>query len=93
MPEADKDLVISALVESNDSLQEENVRLRNNNRVLRTVVGALRDSVTKLKESVLIAQQNDEIFKSYCQGNFDAPVSSGGDAGLADPTGTVEPLG
>lgn len=89
--EQDKDQVIAALVESNEILGEENGRLRNNNRVLRTVVSALRDTVTKLRESVAIAQQNDEIFKSFCQGDFDAPVSTPAQGGLPVGQSSVEP--
>lgn len=80
--EQDKDQVIAALIEANEILVEENGRLRNNNRVLRTVISALRDTVTKMRESVAIAQQNDEIFKSLCQGDFDAPVSEPTPGGL-----------
>jgi hypothetical protein len=90
--EQDKDLVIAALVESNEILVEENGRLRNNNRVLRTVISALRDSLAKARESVAIAQQNDDIFKSFCQGDFDAPVSTQAQSGLLAGQSSVEPV-
>lgn len=90
--EQDKDQIIAALVESNDLLVEENGRLRNNNRVLRAVVTALRKTVNQLREGVAIAQQNDEIFKSFCQGDFDAPVSSPAEGGLPKAGALVEPL-
>ena len=88
---ADGKFVTEALIESNEFLQEENSRLRNSNRMLRAVVSALRGVNTKLRASVEIAQQNDQIFKSFCQGDFDAPVLIPADAGLADAVNTVEP--
>lgn len=67
---------IGALVEANEILQEELNRLRNNNRVLRTVIRALRESVTTLREQVAVATQNDDLFKAYCAGDFDASIST-----------------
>lgn len=92
MSEPDKDLVIQGLIESNEILQEVSDRYRNNNRVLRTVVSSLRTSVTRMREQLEIAKKNDEIFKSYCQGDFDVPTSQVAEGGLPDATGTVEPL-
>lgn len=89
----DKDLVIQGLIESTDVLQETANRYRNNNRVLRTVIRALRESNKTLLEQIEIAKQNDEIFKSYCQGEFDVKTSPAVEAGLAETAGTVEPLG
>lgn len=77
--------VIDSLIESNNILQEEVGRLRNNNRVLRVVIKALRSANQNLREQQSIAVQNDEIFKSFCQGDFDVVVSQSGDGGLPEP--------
>lgn len=85
-----EEFTVMALVESNEILREENDRLRNNNRVLRTVISALRSANAVLRQGVEIAKQNDDIFKSFCQGDFDAPVLVPADAGLAEVVNTVE---
>ena len=89
----DKDLVIQGLIESNEILQETADRYRNNNRVLRTVISALRKTNATMREQLEIAKQNDEIFKSFCQGEFDVQTSLVEHGGLPDATGTVESLG
>ena len=88
--EVDKDLVIAALEESIDILQTENANLRNSNRILRMVFRTLREANESMRRSLEMAKANDEMFKSWCAGNFDAPVVDG-QAGLADAQQTVEP--
>ena len=82
-------LVIEALTESNNQLQDELNRIRSNNRVLRTVVRALRASLTTLREQVAAAKENDETFKAFCAGDFDVSVPAG-EGGLPEADGTVE---
>ncbi len=67
-------LVIDALKEGNDSLQEEVTRLRDTNATLRTVVRTLRRTLESLRAQVAAAAENDETFKAYCNGEFDADV-------------------
>jgi hypothetical protein len=79
-------LVVQALEEALELLQEENARLRNNNRILRIVNSGLR---SKLET----AQKNDEEFKSLCQLEPEPEVESGTSWGsyptsVADATGT-----
>jgi hypothetical protein len=90
--EQDKDLVISQLMESNTVLNEEVARVRDSNRILRAVNKALHSANASLRRIAEVAQQNDEMFKCLCQGDFDAPVS-GAEAGLAEASHEVEPLG
>lgn len=87
----DKGLLIESLMESIDILRTENDALRRSNKILRTVFRNLRAANDSLRRMVTIAQDNDETFKSFCQGDFDAPVSVPADAGLADAVNTVEP--
>jgi len=86
----DKDLVIASLIESNDNLREELAQLRNNNRILRRVHSALRAANTSLRSQMELAQQNDELFKQYCNGDFDAKVTSPAEGGLPDSGTQVE---
>jgi hypothetical protein len=87
---SEETLTIEALVESNNILQEEVLRLRNSNRVLRTVVRTLRASLTTLREQVAVAQQNDEMFKAFCAGEFDVKSTHSADGGLPEPESQVE---
>jgi FtsZ-binding cell division protein ZapB len=89
----DKDLVIAGLMESNDILQQEVSKVRNQNRILRTVVRSLRTANDSLRRTVEVAQQNDEMFKSLCQGDFDAKVSGDAEGGLPKTSHEVELLG
>jgi len=66
--------VIEALKESNDILQDEVTRLRETNTTLRTVIRALRRTNESLRTQVANAAENDETFKAYCNGEFDADV-------------------
>ena len=90
--EQDKDLIIAGLMESNDILQQEVSKVRNQNRILRTVVRSLRTANDSLRRTVEVAQQNDELFKSLCEGSFDAPVSCDEAGGLPSASYEVEPL-
>ena len=90
---SEETLVDQALIEANDMLRESNDRLRNNNRVLRTVIRQLRESLTAQREFVAAAQHNDETFKAFCAGEFDAQVIEPEDAGLAESGSQVEAQG
>jgi hypothetical protein len=83
--------VVSALQESNDILQDEVTRLRDTNTTLRTVIRTLRRTNESLRVQVSNAAENDDTFKQYCAGEFDADVELPSD-GLSDATGSVEPL-
>lgn len=89
--EQDKDLIIAGLMESVDILRTENNALRNSNRILRTVFRNLREANASLRRMVEIAKNNDEMFKSYCQGDFDAPVLVPAEGGLPSASDSVEP--
>ena len=69
MENQEKDQVIASLIESNDNLRGELAQLRNNNRILRRVHSALRSANQALRNQVVIAQQNDELFKELCTPN------------------------
>jgi hypothetical protein len=89
----DKDLVIASLLESVECLREEISRVRTNNKILRRVHSALRSANLSLKNQIDVAQQNDELFKKFCNGDFDAKVTRPEDGGLPEPGTQVEPLG
>jgi len=84
--------VIEALKESNDILQDEVTRLRETNTTLRTVIRALRRTNESLRTQVSNAAENDDTFKAYCAGEFDAQVVELGEGVLPESTdgGTVE---
>ena len=82
--------IVDALVESNDTLQEEVTRLRETNAVLRRVNHALRRTLDSLRNQVAAATENDDTFRRYCEGEFDAQVTEPGDAGLAEAGSQVE---
>jgi phage tail protein X len=88
--------VVDQLVGANDSLHEQNARLRDANRILRTVVRTLRTTNDGLRRQVAQAGDNDEMFKDLCANYVPREISDrvvlGANAGLADATGTVEPL-
>jgi len=67
-------LVVSALKEGNDILQEEVTRLRETNSTLRVVNRTLRRTNESLRNQVAAAAENDETFKRYCNGKFDVEV-------------------
>ena len=81
----------AALQESNDILQDEVSRLRETNATLRVVIRTLRRTNESLREQVSNASENDDTFKRFCAGEFDADVVPAED-GLSDATGSVEPL-
>lgn len=83
--------VVASLMESNDCLREEIARLRNQNRILRRVHSAMRSALTSLRAQVALAQENDELFKKFCQGEFDAQVATRPEGGLPEGTEQVEP--
>ena len=82
--------IVDALVESNDLLQEEVTRLRETNAMLRRVNHALRRTLDSLRNQVANAAENDDTFRRFCDGEFDAPVIEDGDAGLAEAASQVE---
>lgn len=86
----EKDSIIASLIESNDCLQEEVTRLRASNRILRTVHRVLRERVNSLMRQVELSQFNDETFKAFCNGEFDARLASTEEAGLAESGKLVE---
>jgi hypothetical protein len=85
--------VVDALAESNDLLQEEVTRLRETNTMLRRVNRALRRTLDSLRNQVAAAAENDDTFRRFCDGEFDAPVIESEDAGLAESGSQVEALG
>ena len=93
----ENDFTIESLVEANDILQDEVTKLRNSNRILRTVHRALRASNESLRRQVELGQFNDETFKKFCAGEFDAPnqfdavvVTSEGEGALPRPEAQAE---
>lgn len=68
----DKDSVIASLMESVELLRSEISLVRNNNRILRRVHSALRSANESLRKQVDLAQENDLLFKQFCNGDFDA---------------------
>lgn len=70
---SEETFTIESLLEANNILQDEVTRLRNSNRLLRDVNRAIRRSNTSLQNQVELAKANDELFKKFCAGDFDAP--------------------
>ena len=89
---SEETFTIQALLESNNIWQEEVSKLRNSNRVLRTVFRSLRAANESLRAQVDLARFNDETFKAFCQGEFDAPVTEYAQGGLPTASSVVEPL-
>ena len=89
----DKDFVISSLMESVEILRQEISVVRNNNRILRRVHSALRSANASLRAQVDQVAQNDELFKQFCNGDFDAKVTRPADGGLPEAGTQVESLG
>lgn len=79
-----KDALIASLLESIEYLREEVQQVRINNRILRRVHSALRSANTALRNKVELAEQNDELFKQFCNGDFDAKVTSPEEVGLIE---------
>lgn len=88
----DKDFVIASLMESVECLREEISQIRNNNRILRRVHSALRSANASLRAQVELAAQNDELFKQFCNGDFDAEVKRPVEGGLPGAGTQVESL-
>jgi hypothetical protein len=70
---SEETFTIESLIEANNILQDEVSRVRVSNRTLRTVFKALRAANESLRRQVEVAQANDDLFKRYCAGEFDAP--------------------
>jgi len=81
---------IKILAESNDTLHEEVQRLRETNTMLRRVNHTLRRTLDSLRNQVAAAAENDETFKAFCDGEFDAQVIESDGAGLAESGTQVE---
>ena len=81
---------IKILAESNDTLQEEVARLRETNAMLRRVNHALRRTLDSLRNQVAAATENDDTFRRYCEGEFDAQVIESEGTGLVDSESQVE---
>lgn len=88
---AAKQAEIESLLESNGILQDEVKQLRNTNRILRRVHSALRSAIDSLRNQVNNATFNDDMFKRFCSGEFDATGVPAGDGGLPEAEGAVEP--
>ena len=82
--------IVDALVESNDMLQEEVTRLRETNAMLRRVNNALRRTLDSLRNQVANAAENDDTFRRFCEGEFDAQVIESEGTGLVDSESQVE---
>jgi FtsZ-binding cell division protein ZapB len=87
---SEENQVVDALVESNDLLQEEVTRLRETNAMLRRVNHALRRTLDSLRNQVAAATENDDTFRRYCEGEFDAQVTESEGTGLVDSESQVE---
>ncbi len=90
-PTVDKDQVIAALIESTDILQNESITLKASNRLLRKVNSILRQTITSLQNQVAVAQANDDLFKRFCSGDFDAKSDVTPEGGLPGGVTPVEP--
>ena len=91
MSEEKNDFALEAVVEANELLQEEVTRLRASHGTLRRVIKALRATLTTYRKLLATAQYNDEIFKAFCNGEFDAPAELTEKGGLPETEGLVEP--
>lgn len=89
----DKDVVIASLLESIENLREEIQQVRHNNRILRRVHSALRSANQALRNKIVLAEENDQLFKQFCNGDFDAKVMSPEDGGLPETGTQVNSLG
>lgn len=76
---------IESLLEANKILSEEAATLRNSNRILRKVNSALRQANDSLRRTHDLQVQNDEMFKRFCNGEFDAPSTQPDESGLLEP--------
>lgn len=97
---SEETFTIESLVESNNILQDEVTKLRNSNRILRTVHRALRNANDSLRRQVEQSSFNDDTFKRFCAGEFDAPgqfdavvTLPEGEGALPEPAVEAEPLG
>ena len=74
----------SALLEANDILQDEVTWLRETNSTLRTVIRTLRRTNESLRMQISNAAENDDTFKRFCSGDFDAEVVETMEGGLPE---------
>ena len=86
----EKDSQIASLLESVDILREEVKQLRNSNRILRRVHSALRSANESLRLQVQNATFNDDTFRRFCFGEFDAEGLNAGKGGLPEPESQVK---
>jgi hypothetical protein len=91
---------IEGLLEANQILRTEVESLRNSNRILRTVHRALRAANESLRRQAELSQFNDDTFKRFCAGEFDAPgqfngvvAAPDGEGALPQPDGQAEQQG
>jgi FtsZ-binding cell division protein ZapB len=90
---SEETFTLDSLIESNNILQDEVTKLRNSNRILRTVHRALRAANDSLRRQVEQAQFNDETFKQFCNGEFDAAVvAPEGESALLGPEGQADSI-
>ena len=82
---SEETFTLEAALEANEILREDNNRLRNSNRVLRQVVRALRATITTLRTQVELAKENDDVFKAFCNGEFDVKGTDPSESGLLEP--------
>lgn len=96
MAEQTPEFIIAALIEANEDLQHEANRLRVNNKIARTIIRVLREQATALRNQLQVAAENDQNFKDFCEGKFDAPgkfdvpVSVEADGALPEAESVVE---
>lgn len=82
--EQSKEEIIASLLESNQTLRDEVNQLRNSNRVLRQVHRVLRSANESLRRQIDTASFNDDTFKKFCEGEFDAKGTTLVDGGLPE---------
>ena len=76
---------IDSLLEANETLKGEVSRLREAHKLLRKVNSALRNANESYRRQVNLAVENDEIFKQFCNGDFDVPSPNPDESGLLEP--------
>lgn len=83
--EKDQQQVVQSLLDANEIQQGELRRLRESNKLLRKVNSALRNANESYRRQVNLAVENDEMFKKFCNGDFDAPSQNSDESGLLEP--------
>lgn len=94
---SEETFTVESLIEANNILQDEVTRLRDSNRLLRNVNRAIRNSNISLHNQNEMAKANDDLFKRFCEGEFDANnqfdsavVAPEGEGALPRPEGQAE---